>query len=92
MHQHRVVDLTAQVATGSAEIETLRAALMPQRVEHEAAVAKVSQLQGQLEQEQAAWQELRNQLLQLRGVTVVQEDVTGPTPQAAGESTAATGG
>jgi len=90
-HAATMAGLAAQVTLATAALQTQQAALKPQQIEHETLTAKVLESETRLAREQATWQDLRNQLLRLRGVAIAQENADEQPPSGAGDSAAPSG-
>ncbi len=69
----RQTELKATIAAAEQEIARLATVRAPLELEHASHMAKVAEHQAQVQREQDAWQAVRVQLMQLRGVTVTQD-------------------
>lgn len=72
-HVARQTELKTAIAPAEQEIARLVAERAPAEQEHVTLMAKLAEHQAQVQREQEAWQAVRTQLMQLRGVTVTQD-------------------
>lgn len=72
-HVARQTQLKATIAQAEQEITQLAASRAPLELEHASQMAQVAERQAQVQREQDAWQAVRVQLMQLRGVAVTQD-------------------
>lgn len=72
-HVARQTELKTAITQAEQEITRLVAERAPAEQEHVKLMAKLAEHQAQVQREQEAWQAVRIQLMQLRGVTVTQD-------------------
>ncbi|MBL8892272.1 MAG: hypothetical protein JNL67_20015 [Planctomycetaceae bacterium] len=72
-HVARQAELKTAITQAEQEIARLVAERAPTEQEHVNLMAKLAEHQAQVQREQEAWQAVRIQLMQLRGVTVTQD-------------------
>jgi hypothetical protein len=72
-HRARQSELKTTIVGAEQEIARLATVRAPLEQEHNSQMAKVAERQAQVQVEQDAWQAVRIQLLQLRGVAVTQD-------------------